>query len=347
MPDEPDQKKPEPSESFDERIDQLFEELAFAFQQHRPSILLVFYASEWIRDRAIRALEQRLAEDGQPLAPFRVDESHFDIPLLLSQSPERDRSVFSVTGLSHGGGKQNANAYRALNIRREYFVDYAIRVVIWLDRDEAVALSRHAPDFWAFRHRVAEFNEVAEPERSEWSAFGWAEPAQVFPGHPGDLDEQIALHEQRLADMPQQADTRTWQMELLFGLAGLYHAKRAYERSTRYLQQGKDIARQLNDSAWLAGFWSKLGLIYLELDQPLRAVRACLKATRLNPEVAEVWSNLGHFYHIEGRFSDAIIAYKHAIRLDPQSSSAKSGLETCYRRLGKKDLLKKSKETVL
>ena len=91
-----------------------------------------------------------------------MDESHFDIPLLLSQRPERDRSVFSVTGLARGGGKAGANAYRALNIRREYFVDYAIRVVIWLARDEAMALSRHAPDFWAFRRRVVDAIEALQ-----------------------------------------------------------------------------------------------------------------------------------------------------------------------------------------
>ena len=122
-----------------------------------------------------------------------VDESHFDIPLLLSQRPERDRSVFSVSGLSHGGGKENANAYRALNIRREYFVDYAIRVVIWLAGDEAMALSRHAPDFWAFRHRVVEFNDPAEPEHPEPPACEWAGPARGIPGMPERMDEQIAL----------------------------------------------------------------------------------------------------------------------------------------------------------
>ena len=335
MPGESNRNTPEPSESFDERIDLLFEELAFAFQQQRPSILLVFHESESVRNRAEGALEMRLAENGTSLVPFRVDESHFDIPLLLSQYPERDRSVFSVTGLSRGGGKENANAYRALNIRREYFVDYAIRVVIWLDPEQAMALSRHAPDFWAFRHRVVEFNDSAEPELSRPGLHAWAEPALGGAWLPDDLDERIALQEAHLAKLPDPGNTRTRRMELLFGLAGLYHTKKAYAQSIQCLQQGKQIARQLNATAWLAAFWGKLGLVYLDLDQPLRAVRACRKATRLNPQEAGLWSNLGHFYHREERFSDAIIAYKCAIRLDPQNSLAKSGLEACYRQLGK------------
>jgi tetratricopeptide (TPR) repeat protein len=338
IPTLPKEQASEESESFEERIALLYEELAFASQHQRPSILLAFYGSESIRQRAEQALEMRLAEDGQPLVPFRVDESHFDIPLLLSLRSQRlpgDRSVFSVTGLSCGGGKEHANAYRALNMRREFFVDYAIRAVIWLDPHEAIALSRHAPDFWAFRHRVVEFNDAAEPERPQPYSHAWAEPALA----PAEIDGRIALYEQQLKDLPEQVQTRTQQMQLLFGLAGLYHAKKAYDRSIQYLQRGKEIARQSNDTAWLAGFWSKLGLAYQDLEQPLRALRACRKATRLDPGRAELWCGLGHFYHIEGRFSDAIIAYKHALQLDPHNSLARSGLETCYRRLGKNDLV--------
>ena len=340
-PNESDRKKPGQNESFAERIDMLFEELSFAFQRQRPSILLVFYESELVRDKAERALEKRLAENGHALVPFCVDENHYDIPLLLSQHPQRDRSVFSVTGLSVGGGKEGANAYRALNIRREYFVDYAIRVIIWLDRDEAMALSRHAPDFWAFRHRVVEFNDAAELEQPEISASEWGEPAQEFPGQLVDLNGQIGLYEVQLTNLPEQADTRSRRLELLFGLAGLYHAQKTYDQSIQRLQQGKEIARQMNDTAWLAAFWGKLGLVYLDLEQPLRAVRACRKAVRLNPQEATLWSNLGHFYHIEERFSDAIIAYKQALRLDPQSSSANSALMACYRRLGKNGMAEK------
>jgi Flp pilus assembly protein TadD len=151
------------------------------------------------------------------------------------------------------------------------------------------------------------------------------------------------LHEALLTNLPEQVDTRTRRLELLFGLAGLYHTKKAYDQSIQRLQQGKVIARQMNDTGWLAVFWGKLGLVYLDLEQPLRAVRACRKAVRLNPQGAGLWSNLGHFYHIEERFSDAIIAYKQALRLDPQSSSANSALMACYRRLGKNDMAEKQK----
>jgi tetratricopeptide (TPR) repeat protein len=173
-----------------------------------------------------------------------------------------------------------------------------------------------------------------------------AEQAQGFPGQPEDVDEQIAWIEARLADLPEEADSRTPRLEWLFRLASLYQAKKAYDQSIQRLQHGKQIARQLNDTTWLARFWGKLGLVYLDSDQPLRAVRACRKATRLNPHEPGLWSNLGHFYHREERFSDAIIAYKCVIRLDPQNSLAKSGLAACYRQLGKHAMADEQKKRI-
>ncbi len=343
-PVESDEKRPGQSESFEERIDMLFEELAFALQQQRPSILLAFYESEALRERAEHALEKRLAQIGQALVPFPADEKHFDIPRLLSERPDRDRSVYSVTGLSQGGGKEGANAYRALNIRREYFVDYAIRVMLWLKGAEAMALSRHAPDFWAFRHRVVEFQDSAEPEQVGMAAAAWAGSDQGFSGQAAGLDEQIKLNEARLAALSGQAGCMANRMDLLLGLAGLYHAQKAYDQAIRRLKQGLELARQRNDAARLAAFWGKLGMVYLDLDQPYRAVRACRKAVRLNPQEAGLWSNLGHLYHIEKRFSDAIIAYREAVRLDPHDPLANSSLEACLHLSGKTNLAEKQKK---
>jgi tetratricopeptide (TPR) repeat protein len=343
-PSESDRIQPGQSESFEERIDMLLEELSFALQRRRPSILLAFYESEPVRDRAERALGKRLAEIGQPLVQFPVDEKHFDIPRLLSERPDREGSVYSVTGLSQGGGKEGANAYRALNIRREYFVDYAIRVILWLNGDEAMALSRHAPDFWAFRHRVVEFYDSAEPEQAGMAAAAWAGGGQGFSGQPEEIDEQIGLNEAILTALPVQAGSITRRLDLLLRLAGLYHAKKAYDQAIQRLKQGLELARQMDDRAMSAPFWGKLGLVYLDLDQPYRAVRACRKAVRLDPKEAGLWNNLGHLYHVEKRFSDAIIAYREAIRLDPQDSLANSSLVACYRLTGKTELAEKQKK---
>ena len=371
-PSRSDHQKTEHTESFEERIDLLFEELSFAIQWQRPSILLGFYESEYMRGLAELALEKRLANIGQQVVQFKVDEKHFDIPLLLSQRPDREHSVYSITGLCQGGGKEGANAYRALNMRREYFVDYAIRLIIWLAKDEVIELSRQAPDFWAFRHRVVEFNDSSDQEYLAISAKQSIEGGQGFLDQLENLDEQIEQNEALLHKLPRQAGSLARRMELLFTLATLYRAKQAYAQSIRRSKQGIGIARQLNNTALLAKLWGNLGVVYLAMDQLAKAIRAFWKAIRIdlqnsslwiglgqtylaqdrlkaarnvfkkatgvNPQDANAWINLGHAFRIEKRYSDAIIAYQQAIRLDLQNPSANSLLVACYRLSGKNEL---------
>jgi Flp pilus assembly protein TadD len=339
-----DLENPEYADPFVERIDLLFEELSFAIQWQRPSILLIFYDSETIRDKANFALEKRLAEIGQQVVQIKVDERNFDIPLLLSQRPDRDQSVYSVSGISSGGGKAGANAYRALNMRREYFVDYAIRVILWLVGDEAIELSRHAPDFWAFRHRVVEFYGLSDQEHPMSSANKSLERSRGYPEQPEELDEQIKLYEALIRELPKQAASYSIRLNLLSMLAAQYQAKQAYDQSIQRLKQGILIARKLNNTVMLAKFWVNLGAIYLDLNQPTRAVRAYRKAIRLNPQDAESLIALGHVYNIEKRITDAIIAYKQALLLDPQNSLANSALAACYRLMGKDNQAEKRKK---
>jgi len=342
-----DRKIPEQTMSIEERVDLLFEELAFAIQWQRPSILLVFYDSESVREMVELALKKRLAEIEQELVQFGVDEEHFDIPLLLSQRPERDRSVYSVTGLARGGGKGGANAYRALNMRREYFVDYSMRVITWLAGDESIELSRNAPDFWAFRHRVVEFHDSVDSVLPAISAHELSRGDQEITVEPEDLDGQIEQSEALIRGLPKQNESITVRLDLINKLAALYQAKEAYDQAIRRLKQGLVIAKQLNNPEQLAKLWGNLGSVYLDLGRLNSAVRACRKATRFSPQDASLWIELGHVYRKAQRFSDAIIAYKQACRLDPQNLSASSSMVACYRLMGKDNLAEQQRKIAL
>lgn len=303
-------KKPEQTESFEEHINVLFEELMFAIQWHRPSILLVLFESDYTKSVAELALETRLIGIGQQVAQFVVDEKNFDIPRLLSQRPDRERTIYSITGLSQGGGIEGANAYRALNMRREYFVDYAMRVVIWLAKSELIQLSRHAPDFWAFRHRMMEINDSSDPERLLKKGITFATQLNKISLSAG-----------------------FWRSLGLIYLDSnqLNRAIRAYWKAIRVNPQ---------DASTLIG----LGQAYLVQGQMKAAGRAFKKAIQASPQDVNGWINLGHFYRREGCFPDAIIAYQQAILLDPHNPSANSSLVAVYRLMGKDDLVEEQRK---
>jgi tetratricopeptide (TPR) repeat protein len=326
-------KKPERIESFEDHVDTLFEELAFAVQWQRPSILLAFCESEHIRANVELALEKRLVEIGQALVRFTVNEKRFDIPQFLAKRTDRDRSVYSVTGLSQGGGEQGTNAYRALNIRREYFVDYSIRALFWLTKDEAKELSRTAPDFWVFRHRVVEFDAFPRRKRVVPSAAKSAGRDQESPSQSESLDEQIVMHESLLANLPEEEESVATLLDLLYKLAALYQKKGEHYESIKRLKQGIGLAQQLDGVDLLAQFWGFLGLVYLGLNNPKRAIRAYRKAIRLTPQDAERWSSLGYTYLVQGRTDAARSAFRKAIKFNPQDATPWAGLGQAYRML--------------
>ena len=145
--------------SFDSRIWTLLEEIELSMKWDRPSILLAIYSSEVICSHAQAVLEQQILSLGYEVAHIKVDKENFDLGWFLSQFEQQGRVIFFISGLRWGGGRSRTNSYQALNLRREVFVSQKTRMVVWLNPKEASDLPIHAPDFWAFRHRVVEFGE--------------------------------------------------------------------------------------------------------------------------------------------------------------------------------------------
>ncbi len=153
-------------EPFEERLDIILDELSLGIRWERPSLILVVYRSEQIKKVVQTKLAKSLDDSGQAVFKYFVDKSHYDIPVDLQNHPDHGRAVYFVSGLSWGGGIGYSNAYRALNMHREYLVEGNVRAIFWLTKNEAKQCSHFAPDFWAFRHKVVEFLEVPSKTKS-------------------------------------------------------------------------------------------------------------------------------------------------------------------------------------
>jgi len=145
------------SKSFREGINILTDEINLALQWQRPSILLAVHKSKLGQVKAQETLEREIVKKNGKVRRIKINDANTDVISLLCKTPNRDGIVFFVSGIE-GAEKQRAGAvYRALNMHREFLVEQHIRVVFWLTELEAGNLPHHAPDFWAFRHRVVEF----------------------------------------------------------------------------------------------------------------------------------------------------------------------------------------------
>jgi tetratricopeptide (TPR) repeat protein len=324
-------------EPFGDRVAVLFDELELAVTWRRPSILLAVYDSELVRMDAEAALEQRLHKLGQRVHRLQVNEEQFDVPLVLSHRFDPDKAVFFVTGLKWGGGRGGNNAYRALNIRREYLVDGLIRVVFWLTEKEASVLPRRAPDFWSFRHRVVEFIEMPTLERIAFAPKERTRQSWVPQLSGREVASRIAFREALLLDLPEKAESLASRVDLLYALASLHWAKGDHKKSISLLKQDIDLAQNLQDPATLSRLWVGLGIVHREQEQLNLALSACRNAIEIDPKDAAPWGFLGVVYHDLGRFKEAIRACKKAIKLDPKKAEFWNSLGNIYRDLGRVD----------
>jgi tetratricopeptide (TPR) repeat protein len=324
----------EPTETFDEKVDILFEELELAIKWDRPSILIAVYESEFLRRDVSNSLEARLAELDQSVSHFHIDENQFDVPMILLQNPDHERTVFFITGLKWGGGKGGFNAYRALNMRREFFVDNQMRVVLWLTKKEGSNLPRHAPDFWAFRHRVVEFTDDKSPKmekegESQISWDGW-KPSDLMEG----LEEKIRLRESMLVELPEGMESLAARTDLLYTLASYYWARGDYQRSTELLIQGKSLASNMKDPFAESQFWAGQGVVLHSTKDFAGAVSAYQKALEFNTYNTFAWNNLAIAYNDQGDHAKAIEVCRQAIELKPKNSTGYAILGDIYRQVG-------------
>jgi tetratricopeptide (TPR) repeat protein len=140
---------------------------------------LLVYRSEHVRNKVSAVLAKSLIKSGKAVILYSVDKYHYDIPLELLDHPKHKHAVYFVSGLCWGGGRGYSNAYRALNMHREYLVEGNIKAIFWLTINEAKQLTRFSPDFWAFRHKVVEFPDLPSIEKLT--------PPKSFPGSFNEL----------------------------------------------------------------------------------------------------------------------------------------------------------------
>jgi len=320
--------------SFEDRVAILFEELGMAIKWGRPSILFAVYKSEFIRAEAESLLEEKLAKVGQVVYHLQINDERFDILPFLARYPRRKKTVFYISGLRWGGGRGGQNAYRALNIRREFLVDNSIRTVLWLIEAEGIDLPLHAPDFWAFRHRVIEFRELPALEHIHSFLDGLTSPDWEPCTFNDDIDARIALREALLDELLDRDETQAAQANLINTLAYLYWVKGIPEKSIDLLNQGLGIAQHLSLPDMESRFWIGLGNVYQDLKQINEAIYSCRKASALDPGESKPWSNLGSIYRDLGDTKEAINACNNAIALNPIAARPWNNLGNVYLDLG-------------
>lgn len=325
------------SKSFDENIDSLFEELKLAIQWNRPSILLAVHKSIPSRAKAEAALHAMITKLGQ--AVVRVEATHEspDVARTILQATDRDKSVFFVSNIDRGGGEDGKDAYRALNIYRELFVEQRVRAVFWLTVNEALALPHHAPDFWAFRHRVIEFATPRAPKTISLPAGLLIWHIQAASDAPNKLREKIASRERLLKELPARAESLSTRIELLYTLGYLHWALGEIQKSRHALNTGVELAQRPELSRIQSWLLNGSAILEYEAGDRQKALKSLAGLSAGNPQDNLIAMNYGTALCAVGKNSEAIAQGKKAIRSEPTNARLWNTLGFMYAAMGMLD----------
>jgi tetratricopeptide (TPR) repeat protein len=356
---------------FAENLDILFEELNLAIQWGRPSILLAIHKSQLSKARGEKALADRLKKLGQATLEIEVSSSSPDVAHQILKPSDLDGTVFFISNIDWGGSEDGRETYRALNVYRELFVENRIRAVFWLTGNEAVNLANHAPDFWAFRHQVVEF-EGPRPSRKNIL------PAGVLLWHIQDSDrsadqvtEKILAREKLLRELPDRPESLAARLDLSCTLGYLYWRRGDRARAAELLSSAAGLAEgdELHGiKSWLlngmaivhyengeyqrsaeiyeklveAGGQDSLLLINLgaalcALGKNTEAVSRGKRAARIEEGNPRIWNRLGYLYLSMGKLDEAAASLKRAIDLAPTHAEFYESLAICLGLLGLPD----------
>jgi tetratricopeptide (TPR) repeat protein len=233
------------------------DELSLAIQWDSACILLAVYQSEITRNKVELSLRQYNEQAGQTVQELRVTKTGYDIPLILRDFPRREGTIFFVSGLQWGGGRGYSNAYRALNMHREYLIETKIRSVFWVTQTEFRHLPRYAPDFWAFRHKAVDFLDL--PSRKD---------VVLMECEEEDYESAIERYKKLLRRDSGNSSVR-------IKLAELYHGLGCYEEAVFHYRKSIRLAPETDE------YLSALAQIYMDWGQDNLARRIHRRAKKL------------------------------------------------------------------
>lgn len=353
--------------SFRENIDSLLDELKLAIRWERPSILIAVHPSRLGREKAEQELQRRLEHLGQGVVRIQASrEADFLRPLFQVREGTK-APIFFISNLDRAEGTDRRDAYNALNLHRETFVENKTKAVLWLTPTEAAHLASYAPDFWAFRHRVLEFTAPR--------ALSLRLPAGVLLWHvreveadPDAVEERIAGHLKLLSEMPDRAEAIAARIELLYTLGHLYWSLGDLEQAqarlsdaialTKKFQFPNPQSRALNGLAIIhyekteyprsaalyeemlqshphdALLWINAAFALCALGKNSAAISHGKKAARMDSSNAGVWNRLGYLFAAIGKTDEAVVCYTRASELAPTHAPYYISLAIGYSQIG-------------
>ncbi|HEY74105.1 MAG TPA: tetratricopeptide repeat protein [Thermoflexia bacterium] len=280
-----------------------------------------------LRDALISRLGAELALSGHTVRRLNLRPGDSVLRLLLETERDVDGGSLHVCSLEQQMeyGDESPLVLSHLNLAREHMRAIGCPVVFWLREDALTRVARGAPDFWAWRSGIFEFEPdpaLAETVRAqrplegrtvEWGNLPSEEKAARIVALEGLLEDYRALGDGE-REMRARAD-------LLLELGRLYPSVGRWEPAARVLEESLALFRAVGDRLGEANTLASIGDVHSfrkENDAALETYQQALALFRAVGDrlgEANVYRSLALVEHRREQFEQALALFDQALTL--------------------------------
>ncbi|MBK6790961.1 MAG: tetratricopeptide repeat protein [Anaerolineales bacterium] len=307
------------SKAFDTGLEILAGEIDLALKWDRASILIAVHFSKQREAETQSALENIISRHGQKIVYTNVNAQTPDVIRQVCGRGDIKDTIFFVTGLGNANSLSSGQVFQALNNNRELLVESRVRIVFWLSGVELTELSRHAPDFWAFRHRVVEF-ESGRGSRKHLipaGAFFWNE--NILHGDDRMLKKDRAQDESLLSQLPDGSDSLSIRLDVLLRIIHRDWLLKDLQAFSTRIQSVESLLQTHPFPEYQAWLLSAQAVVLYEEGKFQEACDLLSRANEILPDDPRLAINAALALHGVGRNSDAIQLCKRAIKSQPNN----------------------------
>jgi tetratricopeptide (TPR) repeat protein len=362
---------PKNAKPFKENLSIIYNELHLAKRWGKASIILTVHRSTYSQDKTKNALHKKLGSLDYDVVEVPINNVEGNFIDYMIQYKNVEKTVFFISNIGWGGGDDENDGYRVLNLFRETFIEQGLRVIFFLTLSEAAKLPSYAPDFWAFRHHVLEFGSPRAYNQKR-------PPVRLLLWHVEnpftsniDIKGKISNLTKILTDINDQTESVSLRIDLLYELGFLYWLLGDHLKAEKNLMDGIDLAKPYGITDLLVRLWNGLAILRYEREDYHGAMnllestieenpRDCLlflnqaivmfatkkryqafikgkKATSICTQNPWIWNSLGFLYYFAGKTDEAVACFQTAIDLSSKIGYFHESLAVCYLSMGLSD----------
>ena len=357
------------TQAFNENLFIICDELHLAEHWGKASIIFTIHKDIFSQAKTKRALNKKLKESDNSFVEIEINKVKGNFIDYLLQHQKTKNPIFFISNIGWGGGRDNKDFYRILNLYRETFIEQRIKIIFFLTRTEASNLANFAPDFWAFRHRVLEFAGTRKKKKPPVGIMLWQLEPLIF--QDTDFKGKISNLKKMQKEIPKKPESVTLRIDLEYEIGCLCWQEGDLVGAEKALKAGLDLATFYNINEVRTKIINGLAILNyerekyqksIELLEPLvnenpgdcllilnqaisifamnkkySALRKGIKAKNLCSKSPWVVSSLGFLYYFAGKIEEAVACFQKAVDMVPTSDIFNEALVVCYLALGLED----------